>query len=96
MTVPGPEEIYERTIEEGERRLARPVLEMVSTALAAGFDIVAGITALGLVGSTLRFHYGADGAHFFASIAFGVGFVFLVVGRGERSRSSSAPSSRAR
>ncbi len=83
MTAPGPEEIYERTIEEGERRLARPVLEMVSTALAAGFDIVAGITALGLVAATLRLHYGVDGAHFFASIAFGVGFVFLVVGRSE-------------
>lgn len=44
--VPQPEDIYERTKEEGERRLQRPLLEEISTALAAGFDIVAGILAL--------------------------------------------------
>ena len=41
--VPQPEDIYRRTKEEGERRLERPLLEMISTALAAGFDIVAGV-----------------------------------------------------
>src|SRR4029079_10511730 len=34
--VPQPEDIYLRTKEEGERRLERPLLEMISTALAAG------------------------------------------------------------
>src|SRR5581483_8889303 len=37
-----PEDIYRRTKEEGERRLERPFLEEVSTALAAGLDIVTG------------------------------------------------------
>src|SRR4051794_12249295 len=46
--VPQPEDIYERTKEEGRRRLERPVAEEISTALAAGFDIVAGIIALAL------------------------------------------------
>jgi formate/nitrite transporter FocA (FNT family) len=81
--IPQPEDIYERTREEGARRLARPVVEVVSTALAAGFDIVAGVTALVLISSQLDHWMGRDAAHVFASFAFGIGFVFLVVGRAE-------------
>jgi formate-nitrite transporter family protein len=80
---PEPEEIYERTKEEGARRLERPILEEISTALAAGFDIVAGILALALVQSQLEHLTGRHAAHVFGSLAFGIGFVFLVVGRGE-------------
>jgi len=80
--VPQPEDIYRRTKEEGERRLERPMLEMISTALAAGFDIVAGVVALGLVATQLG-SLGVHPAHVLASLAFGIGFVFLVVGRGE-------------
>jgi formate/nitrite transporter FocA (FNT family) len=83
MSVPQPEDIYRRTKEEGERRLERPFVEEISTALAAGFDIAAGLITLGLVGATLEHWMGKDAAHFFASIGFGVGFVFLIVGRGE-------------
>jgi formate/nitrite transporter FocA (FNT family) len=82
-SVPQPEEIYNRTKEEGERRLRRPFLEILSTALAAGFDIVAGVVALVLVEAQLEHWMGRHAAHVFASLAFGVGFVFLVVGRGE-------------
>jgi formate/nitrite transporter FocA (FNT family) len=79
---PQPEDIYRRTKEEGERRLERPMLEMISTALAAGFDIVAGVVALGLVATQLAV-FGIHPAHVFASLAFGIAFVFLIVGRGE-------------
>jgi formate/nitrite transporter FocA (FNT family) len=82
-TPPQPEDIYRRTKEEGERRLERPVLEMISTALAAGFDIVAGVVALAIVDASLQGRIGLHPAHVFASVAFGIGFVFLVVGRGE-------------
>jgi formate-nitrite transporter family protein len=81
--IPQPEDIYARTREEGKRRLERPLLEMVSTALAAGFDIVAGIVVLGLVSSLLEHKLGKPAAHVAGSIGFGIGFVFLVVGRGE-------------
>jgi formate/nitrite transporter FocA (FNT family) len=81
--VPQPEDIYERTKEEGQRRLERPVLEEMSTALAAGFDIVAGILALALVTTQLEHLLGKHAAHVFGSLAFGIGFIFLVVGRGE-------------
>ncbi len=80
---PTPEEIYERTKEEGERRLHRPVLEEMSTAIAAGFDIVAGITILGLLQAQFVHSMGLSPAHVLGSIGFGVAFVFLVVGRGE-------------
>jgi formate/nitrite transporter FocA (FNT family) len=81
--IPQPEEIYERTREEGARRLERPLPEVVSTALAAGFDIVAGVTALVLVSAQLEHWTGRQAAHVFASFAFGIGFVFLVVGKAE-------------
>jgi formate-nitrite transporter family protein len=83
MSVPEPEDIYERTKEEGKRRLERPILEEISTAVAAGWDIAVGVITLGFVGTTLHQFFGINGAHFFASIAFGIGFVFIVVGRGE-------------
>jgi formate-nitrite transporter family protein len=81
--IPQPVDIYRLTKEEGERRLERPLLEMISTALAAGFDIVAGITALALVTTQTAPWVGQSAAHVFGSLAFGIGFVFLVVGRGE-------------
>jgi formate/nitrite transporter FocA (FNT family) len=83
MSIPQPEDIYVRTKKEGERRLERPVIEVASTAIAAGVDIVAGVTVLGLVSAHLAGWTGVDAAHVFGSIGFGVAFVFLVVGRGE-------------
>jgi formate/nitrite transporter FocA (FNT family) len=81
--IPQPEDIYFRTKEEGERRLERPLLEMVSTALAAGFDIVGGLVAFALVTAQIEHWTGRNAAHVFGSLAFGIGFAFLVVGRGE-------------
>ena len=81
--IPEPETIYARTKEEGKRRLQRPVLEEMSTALAAGFDIVAGVIVLALLSSQLEHHFGKHAAHVVGSLGFGIGFVFLIVGRGE-------------
>ncbi|MBV8599513.1 MAG: formate/nitrite transporter family protein [Actinobacteria bacterium] len=83
MGAPEPEEIYESTKEEGERRLQRPFLELVTTSFAAGFDIAAGVAVMGLVAAALSHHFGTPAAHVAGAIGFGVGFVFLVVGRGE-------------
>jgi formate-nitrite transporter family protein len=83
MGAPGPEDIYERTREEGERRLSRPPLELATTAIAAGVDVVFGILALGVASALVSKRYGADLGHLVGSIAFGVAFVFIVVGRSE-------------
>ena len=83
MGAPQPEEIYELTREEGKHRLERPFLEMASTALAAGLDIAMGVTVLTLLQAQLEHRLGTPAAHAVASVGFGIGFVFLIVGRGE-------------
>jgi formate/nitrite transporter FocA (FNT family) len=80
---PEPEEIFERTREEGERRLTRPFLELVTTSFAAGFDILAGLVILGLLIAQTEHQWGTHVAHVIGSIGFGAAFAFLVVGRGE-------------
>jgi formate/nitrite transporter FocA (FNT family) len=81
--VPEPEEMYARAKREGQNRLERPFAEVASTALAAGFDIVAGVTAMALVAHLLTGQFGREVGHLGGSIAFGIGFVFLIVGRAE-------------
>ncbi len=83
MPAPEPEEIFEHTRREGARRLQRPLLEVVSTALAAGFDIAAGVILLAALDAPLRRHFGVDAAGVAGALGFGLGFVFLLVGRGE-------------
>jgi formate/nitrite transporter FocA (FNT family) len=83
MGAPEPEEIFEKSRREGERRLARPLVELVATALAAGFDIACGVILIGVVSSPLEHHFGKDAASVAGAFGFGVAFIFLVVGRGE-------------
>src|SRR3954471_21428633 len=80
---PEPAEIFERTRRDAARRRERTLGELISTALAAGFDIIAGIVVLALLESQLEHQFGTKAAHVFGSIGFGIGFVFLIVGRGE-------------
>jgi formate-nitrite transporter family protein len=83
MAAPEPHEIFERTKREGERRLSRPLLELVTTAFVAGVDVVFGLVAFAIVDSAMKPHFGKDAAHVFASLAFGIAFVFIVIGRSE-------------
>src|SRR5215211_7296257 len=78
-----PEEIYERTREEGRRRLSRPVLELAATAAVGGFDVAFGVAALGLAGAAMSERFGSGAADLVGAAAFGIGFVFVVVGRSE-------------
>jgi formate/nitrite transporter FocA (FNT family) len=75
VSAPEPAEIYERTQAEGRRRLSRSPLELAATSFVGGGDVVFGIIALGVVGH----HYG----HVAGALAFGIAFVFIVVGRSE-------------
>jgi formate/nitrite transporter FocA (FNT family) len=74
-----PEEIYKATREEGRRRLSRPVPELASTALVGGFDVAFGVAAYALAANAVD----GKAGHLVGSIAFGIGFVFIVVGRSE-------------
>jgi formate-nitrite transporter family protein len=80
---PEPEEIFQRTREEGRRRLARPPLELASTALVAGFDIVFGVIALGVAGALVSERFGEGLGELAGALAFGIAFVFVILGRSE-------------
>jgi formate/nitrite transporter FocA (FNT family) len=46
---PDTAEVFDRAVSEGQRRLGQSLLELVSTGFIAGFTIVFGIVALGIV-----------------------------------------------
>jgi formate-nitrite transporter family protein len=79
---PEPEEIYERTRVEGERRLSRPLLELAATALVGGFDVAFGVAAYVLAAGFAE-ESSSGVAKLVGAVAFGIGFVFVVVGRSE-------------
>ncbi len=80
---PTPAEIYDRSVEEGRRRLAMPPLEQVATGFIAGVTIVFGIVALGVVEALFKPVAGPGIARVAGALAFAIGVVFLVVGRTE-------------
>ena len=80
---PSPNEIFERATEEGRRRLNMPGLEQVATGFIAGVTIVFGIIALGVAEGLAKPHLGDGVAAIIGALAFGVGVVFLIVGRTE-------------
>jgi formate/nitrite transporter FocA (FNT family) len=82
-TAPEPHEIFERTREEGKRRLQRSRLELASTALVAGFDVVFGVIALITIAAALTPRFGEQAAHTAGALGFGIAFIFIVVGRSE-------------
>ncbi len=79
---PSPAEIFERAVEEGKRRLDQTLLELLATAFIAGFTIVFGIVALALVHGAVPSRFG-ELDQVAGALAFGVGVVFLIVGRAE-------------
>lgn len=83
MPARSPEEIFEETRREGERRLRRPLLETAATALVGGFDVAFGIAAYALAAAAVSPRFGTEVGHLAGALAFGTGFVFVVVGRSE-------------
>jgi formate/nitrite transporter FocA (FNT family) len=77
-SVPEPEveEAFDRLVDEGEVRLARPILSLISTGLLGGIDIGAGVLAYLLVDAQ-------TGSVLLAGVAFSVGFVALLLARSE-------------
>lgn len=79
---PSPQEIYARAKQEGRRRLSMPLGEQVATGFIAGVTIVFGIVALGVAEALLE-PAGSGVASLVGALAFGIGLVFLIVGRTE-------------
>lgn len=77
-----PAEIFERSAEEGSRRLDQSNLELVATAFIAGFTIVFGIIAFSVVDAVARPLLG-ELAKLLGALAFGIALPFLILGRAE-------------
>jgi formate/nitrite transporter FocA (FNT family) len=78
-----PQQIYKQTAKEGERRLRRGFLELAATSFVAGIDVVFGVIALGVTRHLVSVRGGTEVADLAGALAFGIAFVFIVVGRSE-------------
>ncbi|MFC0682567.1 formate/nitrite transporter family protein [Lysobacter korlensis] len=79
---PTPSEIFKRASGEGRRRICQSVLELTATGFIAGFTIVFGIAAMGIVHSAFL-PEGREVAKLAGAAAFALGLVLLVVQRAE-------------
>lgn len=70
------EEAFDRLVDEGEVRLRRPMLALVSTGLLGGIDVGTGVLAYFVV-------YAETQDTLLASLAFSIGFVALLLARSE-------------
>ena len=80
---PEPDEMFARTRAEGRRRLTRSKLDLTTTSLVAGFDVVFGVIALAAATAAITPRFGPSAGHFVGSLFFGIAFIFIVVGRSE-------------
>jgi formate/nitrite transporter FocA (FNT family) len=80
---PDPDQIYDRALAEGRRRLSLTTLDQVSTGFIAGVTIIFGIVALGVVEGMVEPEFGPGVGALAGALAFAIGVVFLVVGRSE-------------
>jgi formate/nitrite transporter FocA (FNT family) len=80
---PEPVEIFREMRQEGRDRLGRTRLELASSSLVAGFDIVFGVIALASADAAVTPHFGTQAGHFAGALAFGIAFIFIAIGRSE-------------
>jgi formate/nitrite transporter FocA (FNT family) len=78
-----PAEIWEGSLDEGERRLARGWSGLAATGFGGGIDVFFSVLVLAIVTGGLHEALPEQTAHVIASLTFGVGFVFITLGRAE-------------
>ena len=78
-----PHEIWKDSLEDGQRRLARPAPVLAATGVLGGLHIMLGLLALVVSTGALTAVLPETTAHVLGSLTFGIGFVFLTVGRAE-------------
>jgi formate/nitrite transporter FocA (FNT family) len=83
MAARQPGEIWDESAQEGERRLSRSATGLLATGLVGGLDVMLGILALTVTSGAMTLVMPEPTAHLLGSLTFGIGLVFLVVGRSE-------------
>ncbi len=84
-----PHEIWQDSLEDGQRRLAQPTSVIAATALLGGLHVTLGLLAL-LVTTGALVAVLPSSAHVLASLTFGFGLVFITLGRSELSHAAAA------
>ena len=67
---------FHRSVDEGVRRLERPITGLIATGLVGGLDVGVGVFALLIVEHE-------TGSHLLGSLAFGIGFIALTLASSE-------------
>ncbi|CAA9512853.1 MAG: Formate efflux transporter (TC 2.A.44 family) [uncultured Solirubrobacteraceae bacterium] len=83
MSGRNPHEIWDETVDEGERRLTRGAGGLLSTGALGGVDVMLGVMALAVVSGGLGEVLPESVAHLGGSLVFGIGLVLVVIGRSE-------------
>lgn len=83
MSGRNPDEIWDESVEEGERRLSRGTVALGATGLVGGVDVMLGVMALTVVSGAVAVSAPEQIAHVVGSLFFGIGLVLLIVGRSE-------------
>jgi formate/nitrite transporter FocA (FNT family) len=78
-----PHEIWEESLDEGERRLGRRTPGLAATGFAGGVDVLFSVVILSVTAGALHAAMPEPTAHVLASLTFGIGFAFITLGRAE-------------
>lgn len=80
---PNPNEIWHVAADEGERRVSRGALALAVTGFVGGADVMLGVGAMTSASGGLGHAMPHQTASVLAALVFGIGFVFITVGRSE-------------
>src|SRR4051794_5164900 len=83
MSARAPHDIWDDSLDEGERRLRRRASALAATGFAGGVDVFFSVLALAVTSAALHAVLPEQTAHVLASLTFGIGFVFITLGRAE-------------
>jgi formate/nitrite transporter FocA (FNT family) len=78
-----PNQIWDDSLDEGERRLQRDGPALAATGFAGGVDVFFSVLVLAIASGALGAVMPEPTAHLLASLTFGVGIVFITLGRAE-------------
>jgi len=78
-----PHEIWEQSLDDGEKRLARRSSVLAATSLLGGLHVMLGLLAVVVVTGALEEVMPETTAHVLGSLTFGFGLAFITIGRSE-------------
>lgn len=78
-----PSRLWQRGLDEGDRRLHRTPLAAAATGLVGGFDVMIGVAIAAVVAGALSAVMAPKVASVLGAMVFGIGFVLISIGRSE-------------